>query len=408
MKYPINEVRKRFPALQRTYKGKQVVYLDGPGGSQTVVEAIHAVQEYMMKGGANLHGVFPTSIETMDKIGEAKEFVAALFNGKANEVAFGPNATTMMFHAARAIAKTWEEGDEILLTEIEHHSNIDPWRLEAEDRNVTVKYIPLNTETLTLDLSTLDQLITEKTKLVAVGLASNCIGTINDVKTISKAAKKKGAVVAVDAVHGIPHFYVDREDLGIDLLFSSVYKMFGPHVGLAMIKKELFDQLEFYKVVPSPGYTPDKMEVGTQNHEGIMGVTEAIRFISDLGQGHTMKDKIITGYEAMEKYEDYLVRPVREELRTIDGLTLYQADDSVNKTPTMAFRVDTMTPRDFATRMCEDASIFLADGHFYAYRLAEILGIVDQGSFIRAGISAYNTMEEMERFVAAVKKIMKS
>lgn len=407
MNYPIKEVRKRFPALQRTYNGKQVVYLDGPGGSQTVVEAINAVRDYMMKGGANLHGAFPTSIETMEMIAEARESVAALFNGKAEEVAFGGNATTMMFHAARAIAKTWQEGDEILLTELEHHSNIDPWRKEAEDKNVTVKYIPLDTKTLTLDLSSLDELITEKTKFVAVGLASNCIGTINDVKTISHAAKKVGAVVAVDAVHAIPHFYVDREALGIDMLFSSVYKMFGPHVGLAMIKKELFDQLEPYKIMPAPDETPDKLEIGTQNHEGIAGVTEAIRFIAKLGEGNSLKERIISGYEAMEAYEDSLARFVRKELKNIEGLTLYQADDSVKKTPTVAFRVEGISPQEFTSRMCERESVFIADGHFYAYRLAEKLGIVEEGSFIRAGISVYNTMEEMERFVTGVKNIVK-
>lgn len=408
MNYPIDYVRKRFPALERTYKGKPVVYLDGPGGSQTVMEAINAGRDYMMNGGANLHGAFPTSVETMEKIAEAKEYVAALFNGSAEEVAFGGNATTMMFHAARAIAKTWKEGDEILLTELEHHANIDPWRQEAEDKNVTVKYIPLDTKTLTLDLSNLDQLLTEKTKFVAIGLASNCIGTINEVKTVSEAAKKVGAVVAVDAVHGIPHFYVDREELAVDMLFSSVYKMFGPHVGLAMIRKNLFDQLEPYKIMPAPENAPDKLEIGTQNHEGIVGVTEAIRFISDLGQGNSLKDKIISGYDAIERYEDSLARFVRGELEKIEGLTLYQADNSVKKTPTVAFRAEGISPDEFTSRMCEEASVFIANGHFYAYRLAEKLGIVESGSFIRAGISVYNTMDEMERFITGVKEIMNS
>ncbi len=408
MNYPIEYVRNRFPALKRTYKGKTVVYLDGPGGSQTVVEAINAGRDYMMNGGANLHGAFPTSVETMEKISEAKDYVAALFNGKAEEVAFGGNATTMMFHAARAVAKTWKEGDEILLTELEHHSNIDPWKKEAEDKNVVVKYIPLDTKTLTLDLSSLDHLLTRNTKFVAIGLASNCIGTINDVKTVSDAAKKVGAVVAVDAVHGIPHFYVDREELGIDMLFSSVYKMFGPHVGLAMIKKELFDQLEPYKIMPAPDYTPDKLEIGTQNHEGIVGVTEAVRFISDLGKGNTLQEKIISGYDAIENYEASLAKFVRKELGKIKELTLYQAEESVKKTPTVAFRVEGITPNEFTSRMCEEASVFIADGHFYAYRLAEKLGIVESGSFIRAGISVYNTMDEMKRFVAGVQDIIKN
>jgi len=406
--FPIENVRSQFPALKRVHNGKPVVYFDGPGGSQTIQSAIDAICGYMTRGGANLHGNFPSSHETEALIAKTKEEIGVLFNAQACEVAFGPNATTMMFHTSRALARQWNEGDEIILTELEHHSNVDSWRLAAEDRNVTVKYIPLNTETLTLDLSVLPSLLTSKTKFVALGSASNCIGTVTDIKYISEQAKKVGAVVAVDAVHGIPHMYVDMQELGIDMLFSSAYKFFAGHVGMAIIRRNLFESLDVYKVVPAPGNVPDRLEIGTQNHEGIPSVSAAIHFIASLGSGSSLKEQLISGYEMIEDYENSLANVIRSEMAEIDGITLYQADDSVPKTPTIAFRADGIAPREFCIRMCEEHSVFIAEGDFYAKTLAEKLGIRDSGSFIRAGMAPYNTLEEVNRFLDGVRAIMSS
>ena len=293
--FPIEWVRGQFPALKRTYKGKPVVYFDGPGGSQFVERAIHAVSDYMKQGAANLGGVFPTCRETEAMIAKAREDIVTLFNAHDCGVAFGPNASTLMFSVARALARQWNEGDEILLCELDHHSNVDSWRTAAEDKGVRVRYIPVNTKTLTLELETLPDLITPKTRLVAVGLASNSVGTITDVKAISAEAKKVGALVAVDAVHAIPHLYVDMPDLGIDMLFSSAYKFFATHVGMTIIRKELFESLDVYKVVPASNCIPGRLELGTQNHEGIPAVSAAIRFIADLGTGTTLKEQIVSG-----------------------------------------------------------------------------------------------------------------
>ncbi|MCL2739255.1 MAG: cysteine desulfurase-like protein [Bacteroidales bacterium] len=404
--FPIEWVRGQFPALKRTYNGKPVVYFDGPGGSQFVLGAINAVADYMTRGAANLHGNFPTSRETEALIAKAREDILTLFNARDSAVAFGPNASTMMFHTGRALARSWNAGDEILLTELEHHSNIDSWRTAAEDKNVTVKYIPVNTKTLTLELEALPQLITPKTRLVAVGMASNCIGTITDVKAVSAQAKKVGALVAVDAVHAIPHLYVDMEELGIDMLFSSAYKFFAAHVGMAVIRKELFERLHVYKVAPAPDYIPDRLEIGTQNHEGIPAISAAIRFIAELGTGATLKEQIIGGYKAIEEYENELAETIRREMKEINGITLYQADYSVPKTPTIAFRAEGILPRDFCTRMCEEHSVFIAGGDFYAKTLAEKLDIRKSGSFIRAGMAPYNTREEVQRFLDGVRNIM--
>ena len=404
--YPIDEVRQRFPALKRTHNGKQVVYFDGPGGTQFLDSSIEAVCGYMTRGGANLHGNFPTSHETEALLAKARQDIKTLFNAVDHEVAFGPNATTMMFHTSRALAKDWKEGDEILLSELEHHSNIDAWRTAAADKNVTVKYIPLDTKTLTLDLSMLPELVTPKTKLIAVGSASNCVGTITDVKAVSAYAKKAGAVFAVDAVHAIPHLYVDMEDLSVDMLFSSSYKFFAAHAGMAVIRKSLFERLSVYKLAPAPDEIPYRLEIGTQNHEGIPSISEAIRFIAGFGSGASLKEQIISGYHVIEEHENSLANYIRGELKKIDGITLYEAADDVPKTPTIAFRARGFTPRDFCIRMCEEHSVFIAEGHFYAYTLAKKLGIVDSGSFIRAGLAPYNSMEEANRFLAGVRAIM--
>ena len=408
MNFPIDQVRTRFPALKRVYKEKPVVYFDGPGGTQFLDTSIEAVCAYMEGGAANLHGKFPTSRETEELIEKARDDVKTLFNAMGHEVAFGPNATTMMFHVSRALSKKWEEGDEIILTELEHHSNVDSWRSAAEDRNVTVKYIPVDTSTLTLDLSALPHMITPKTKLIAVGAASNCVGTISDVQAVSAQAKKAGALLAVDAVHAIPHTYVDMEALGIDMLFSSAYKFFAAHVGMAVISKEVFEGLAVYKVAPASNSVPDKLEMGTQNHEGIASISAAVDFVAWLGSGNSRKEQIISGYKALEEYENNLAEYIRTHMKEIKGITLYQASECVSKTPTIAFRAKGITPGDFCKRMCEEHSVFIASGDFYAMTLAEKLGIRDSGSFIRAGLAPYNTMDEADRFLDGVRAIMSS
>ena len=403
--YPINSVREQFPALKRVHNGKQVVYFDGPGGTQFLDKAIEAMCGYMTRGGANLHGNFPTSHETEALMAKARDDIKTLFNATDHAVAFGPNATTMMFHTSRALARVWNTGDEIILTELEHHSNIDSWRTAAKDRGVAVKYIPFDTKTLNLDLDVLPGLISPKTKLIAVGAASNCIGTITDIRPISEHAKKCGALLAVDAVHAIPHMYVDAESLGIDMLFSSAYKFFAAHVGMAVIRTGLFERLEVYKVAPAPDDIPDRLEIGTQNHEGIPSISEAVKFIASFGTGASLKEQIISGYEAVEAYENSIADHIRAEMKKMDNITIYQAGNNVPKTPTIAFRAKGITPRDFCIRMCEEHGVFIAEGHFYAFTLAERLGISDSGCFIRAGIAPYNTMEEADRFLDGVHAI---
>jgi cysteine desulfurase family protein (TIGR01976 family) len=396
--YDVRAVREQFPALARTHKGRKVAYFDGPGGSQVAKPAIDAVSRYMSEGGANLHGAFPTSVETEEILRDTRQAVADFLGAEPDEVAFGANMTTLTFAVSRALARTWNADSEIVVTELDHRANVDPWLLAAAVRGAEVRWIRVNPETLTLDPQDLEEKITDKTKLVAVGLASNAVGTINDVSAIAGRAHQAGAFVAVDAVHAAPHIPIDRDAMGADILTCSAYKFFGPHVGATVVKRDLLEALRVYKVKPAPDYIPDKLETGTQNHEGIAGVKGAIDFISSLGNGPSLRDKLVSGMRAVEEYEAYLAEKFRTALREIPGVKLYAAPDGVRKTPTVAFRVEGRTPREFCEHMAE-AGFFVADGHFYASTLAEKLGIRNKGSWIRAGLAPYNTEVEVEDFI---------
>lgn len=401
----VENVRAQFPALARRYKGYRAVYLDGPGGSQVVKPALEAMVQYMSNGGANLHGAFPSSIETETIIADARSFTAAFLGAHPDEIAFGPNMTTLNLALSRALARHWEPGDEVIVTELDHRANVDPWIRAARDKGVVIKWLRLNLETLTLDLSELEEVITPRTKLVAVGLASNGVGTITDVASIAKAAHKVGAVVAVDAVHAAPHISLHRDALDADILLCSAYKFFGPHIGIASIRKSIFENLEVYKLAPAPDYIPDKLETGTQNHEGIAGLIGALGFIADLGSGLTLRDELESAMMLLEEHENSLAKQMRREMSTIRGVTLYSADDSVRKTPTIAFNVDGMPARQVSEMMADNYGIFVADGDFYASTLVERLGLKDSGGFVRAGLAPYNTESEVTRFLEALSRL---
>lgn len=405
--YPIDLVRRQFPALRRKYARKPVAYFDGPGGSQVVGTCIDAMAKYMRRGGANLHGQFESSLETEAIIDEARLAMADLLNVDPNEVAFGASATTLLFHLARAVGRSWKKGDEIVVTELDHRGNVDPWITLAEDKGVTVRWIKVNTETFTLELGDLDQVINERTKLVAVGLASNAVGTVNDVARVAQRAKLVGALTAVDAVQAVPHFAVDFQALGADILSCSAYKFFGPHIGVVAIRSELFEQLPVYRLVPAPSEAPGKLETGTANHEGLAGIRPAVEFIASLGTGRRRRDRILAGYERMEAHENGLAEKIRAALAQMPRVRLYQAGPDVKKTPTVALTVEGMSPAEVCRFIIDRASVFIADGNFYAWTLAEKLGINPTGAWVRAGLSPYNTEEEVDRFLAAMARMLR-
>jgi cysteine desulfurase family protein (TIGR01976 family) len=404
--FDVRSVREQFPALRRKYDGRGVVYFDGPGGSQGARQAIDAMSGYMERGGANLHGVFPTSTETEEILAETRRAAADFLGAGQDEISFGANMTTLTFAISRALAREWDEGSEIVVTELDHRANVDPWVIAAHESGATVRWVKVDPETLTLDPDDLERNITERTRLVAVGLASNAVGTVNDVAAVAQKAHAAGAIVAVDAVHAAPHIPIDRDGLGADVITCSAYKIFGPHVGVTAIRRDLFENMDVYRLDPAPGYIPDKLETGTQNHEGIAGVKGALDFIASLGEGTSQREKLGSAMQTIEEHEAELAEAFRAALHDLPGVKLYAAPDGVRKTPTIAFRVEGHTPDEVCARMLEHG-FFIAAGDFYASTLAQKLGISESGGFVRAGLAPYNTEEEVERFVEALERFVR-
>lgn len=402
--FDVSAVREQFPALDRLHDGRPVVYFDGPGGSQVARPAIEAMRGYMERGGANLHGAFPTSIETEEIIASTRHAMAAFIGAEPDEIAFGANMTTLTFAISRALARDWNEDTEIVVTELDHRANVDPWVLAATEKGAKTRWLPVDPETLTLDLSNLEATINERTRLVAVGLASNAVGTINLVAEIAERAREAGALVGVDAVHAAPHIPMNRDALGADILTCSAYKFFGPHVGVTAIRRGLLEELPVYRLDPAPAYIPDKLETGTQNHEGIAGVKGALDFIASLSGGDSPHERLLSAMRTIEEYEDVLAARFRAGLRDIPGVTLYAAPEGVRKTPTVAFRLEGRSPGEVCEYMAGHG-YFVAGGDFYASTLAERLGIRGGGGWVRAGLAPYNTQEEVDGFVEALDEL---
>jgi cysteine desulfurase family protein (TIGR01976 family) len=400
--FDVQAVREQFPALGRTYRGRGVVYFDGPGGSQVARQAIEAISGYMERGGANLHGVFPTSTETEEILADTRGATADFLGAAPEEIAFGANMTTLTFALSRALAEHWDEGSEIVVTELDHRANVDPWLIAATEKGAKVRWIRVDPETLTLHREDLARNINEKTRFVAIGLASNAVGTVNDVAAVAERAHSAGAIVAVDAVHAAPHIPVDRDAIGADIITCSAYKFFGPHVGVTAVRRDLFERLDVYRLDPAPDHIPDKLETGTQNHEGIAGVKGALDFIASLGEGISQREKLTSAMEAIEEHEADLAAKFRAGLGDLPRVELYAAPESVRKTPTIAFRVQGHTTEEVCARMLEHG-FFIAAGDFYASTLAEKLGISHSGGFVRAGLAPYSTEEEVERFVETLE-----
>ncbi len=406
-KFPVEEVRAQFPALNIKNK-EQVfpIYFDGPGGTQMVQSCIDRMLEYIETGMANLHGTFSTSQKTDTLLEEAKEAVGDLLNCSVKEVAFGQNMTSLAFQVANSLRPLLQEGDEILVTQLDHRANVDPWIYLAKETGAIVKWIPVDKEKLVLDLTNLDSLINNRTRLVAIGLSSNLTGTISDAKKIFEMAKKVNAITIADVVHAVPHFLVDKQELGSDILFCSAYKFFGPHLGIAAIREELFEQLEIAKLKPAPSEIPYKLETGTQNHEGIAGLCGAISFIENLGSGNSRRQRLSSGMQAIKSHEEELMTELQSFLNSIPEVTLYRAGNEVNKTPTFAFKIKGIHSREATKFFAEKFSLCIADGHFYASTMAEVFPVMETGGWIRIGLAPYNTLGEIAIFKTALKDLL--
>ena len=404
--FPVLQLRAAFPALKETESKTPFIYFDGPGGTQMAQQSVDAMVGYITAGMANLHGAFQTSISTERVLEEGRKAVADLLHCDPAEVAFGQNMTSLAFSIARSLGPSITTADEIVVTEQDHRANVDPWVTLARDKGAKIKFITLNPDTYTLELGNLDEIITEKTKLVAVGMSSNVTGTVSNVEKIIARAKAVNALIVIDAVHAVPHLSVDYKQLGCDVLLCSAYKFFGPHLGIAVIAASLFEKLPVYKLQPAPQEIPDKLETGTQNHEAIAGLAGAIQFIEDLGEGATRRARLQSGMERIDAYEQELSDRIEGFLNQMPEVRLYRAPAGTRKTPTFAFTIDNIQAREATAWFAEHYNMNIADGHFYASTMADKLGVNPMGGWIRIGLAPYNTLEEVKLFEQGLQEFI--
>ena len=401
-------VRSQFPSLSRKVNGHPAAFLDGPGGTQVPQRVIEAISTYLSTHNANTCGAYTTSRETDKVIEDARSAMADFLGCDADEIVFGPSMTTLTFAISRAIGRELKAGDEILLTHLDHDANVSPWRT-LEERGVKIQLVDIHEHDCTLNLDDLARKITPRTKLVAVGYASNAVGTINDVKTIIRLAHDAGAMAYIDAVHYAPHGPIDVRELDCDFLACSTYKFFGPHMGVLYGKREHLTRLQPYKVRANTNAVPQRWEWGTLNHECIAGITSCVEYLVELGRNvarcSDRRQALTAAYSAIQSHERKLMERMLCGLREIPGLRLYGISDPArleSRCPTFAVRIDGHSPLELATKLGE-RGIFTWDGNYYALNLTERLGVERSGGFLRIGLVHYNTEEEVNRVLDGLR-----
>ncbi len=405
-------VREQFPALQQEVNGETAVYFDGPGGTQSPQSVLDAMSGYLAYGSSNLGGPFLTSQYAVEIVAQARQAMADLLNAnRPEEISFGQNMTSLTFSFSRALARTWQPGDEIIVTRLDHDANISPWLMAAEDRGVTVRWLDLNPADATMRLDELSGLLNEKTRLLAITAASNAVGSITDLDTAVRLAHDAGALVYVDAVHYTPHGSVDVQEWDCDFLVCSVYKFFGPHTGVLYGKHEHMESLTAYKVRPAPAHAPGKWETGTQSFESLAGVTAAVEYIASLGGDEGSRRQRLERAMALTKsYEIQLSEQFLAGATAVPGLKVYGITDVERldeRTPTFAVSLEGYTPAEVAAELGKQG-IFVWDGHYYAIAVMERLGLLDKGGLVRIGFAHYNTPQEVDRLLAALRALAKT
>ncbi len=401
--HDVQRIRAAFPALERTHGGAVVAYFDGPGGTQVPRVVTDAMTDYLLHHNANTHWRYPTSEETDAAIARARAWLGALVGAAAEEVAFGANMTTLTFHVARALGRCWGAGDEVIVTELDHHANVAPWYALARERGLTVRTARMIPGSGELDWSDLESLVTSRTKLVAVGAASNALGTITDVHRAGELVHAVGGLLFVDAVHYAPHALVDVHALDCDLLACSAYKFYGPHVGVLYGRKPLLESLDVPKLLPAPDEVPERLETGTLNHEGIVGAARAVEFLASLSGPGEPRAALRATFAALHRRGQQLLQQLWSGLAAVPGLTLYGPPPDRPRTPTLSFSVAGHAPGDVAADLAA-RGVFVSHGDFYATTVIERLGRAPEG-VVRAGCAFYTTADEVERLVDGVRAI---
>ena len=397
----VEEIRRHFPALERIHNGQPVAYFDGPGGTQVPRMVVEAMNDYLYNHNANTHWAYPTSHETDEIIENSRYAIADFLNAAPDEIAFGQNMTSLTFHLARALGRDWNRGDEVVVTELDHHANVDTWRSLEHERGITIRVLPMNVETGQLELDKLSDLLSARTVLVAIGAASNALGTINDIEQIVQMARDAGVLSFVDAVHYAAHHLVDVKAIGCDFLACSAYKFYGPHIGILYGRKELIEKIDFPKLRPAPEYSPERVETGTQNHEAIAGAGAAVDFLASLAEGGSRRERLVAVFDQLQSRQDELTKRLWNVLSAIDGVTVYGPPPDSPRTSTVSFTVQNRTSEQVARALAERA-VFASDGDFYAQTVVEKLGVE---GLVRVGCACYTTQEEVDRLTKDLRSL---
>ena len=408
----IDTIRSQFPALQRKgHAGQPCVYFDAPGGTQVPAAVIEAMKHYLSAQNSNTHGQFITSEESDQVIEHARELGAAFIGAPgASDIHFGANMSTITFHLSRALLNMLSAGDEIIITRLDHDANISPW-LALQKFGIQIKWVDFNPENCTLKMDDFGKLLSDRTRLVAVGYASNAVGTINDAKSIVKQAKAAGALTFIDAVHFAPHGLIDVKAIDCDFLVCSAYKFFGPHIGMAYVRKSVADILQVDRVRPQNPLPPEKFETGTLNHEGIAGFNAAMNYLASLSQTDSpttdVRQAIVKSMAAISAYEQQLSRKLITGLQDITGVKIYGIADLkalAHRTPTVSITIEGHTPQEIAHELGK-RDIFVWDGDFYAVEVIQRLGLEKSGGLVRIGLTHYSTTSEIDRLLAGLREI---
>ncbi|HEX3143944.1 MAG TPA: cysteine desulfurase-like protein [Pyrinomonadaceae bacterium] len=411
--HPVNqiastaEIRAQFPALEREHNGHPVAYFDAPGGTQTPRVVVDAVADYLLNHNANTHWEYPTSHETDAIIEEARHTFADFLNASANEIVFGPNTTSIIYHLSRALGRTFGLGDEILITELEHHANVAPWQALVKERGVTLNVAQMDPESGQLDWNDFERLISPRTKVVAFGAGCNALGTVNDYRRAVERAHSVGALALVDAVHYTPYFLCDVKEMDCDFLTCSAYKFYGPHVSVFYGKSDLLESIDFPKLEPAPNRGPERVEMGTLNHEGIAGAAAAVDFYASLaGQGGSVRsrrERLQTAFAGLRAHSAPQVKRLWEALSGVQGVRLFGPTPHVARTPTIAFTIDQVASTEVARRLSE-RGLFVSHGDFYAQTVVDRLGLQPEG-LVRVGCACYTSDDEIDRLIESVREL---
>ena len=409
MNFNLNQIREQFPALAQYHNDRPVTFFDGPGGSQVPQSVLDSMVSYLGHFNSNLGGHYFSSQATVEVMQSARESAQALLNAPSSgNIVFGANMTSLTFQLSRAISRDWKEGDEIIVSALDHYSNVSSWQQAAEDKGVIVHQVRINEHDCTLDLEHLQSLLSEKTRLVAVTYASNTTGSIVDIHQVVELAHRIGAQVYVDAVHYAPHHLVDVQAIGCDFLACSAYKFFGPHVGIAYIADQWLHSIKPYKVEPATNIGPGRFETGTQSFEGLAGVTAAIEYLAQFGdEGASLRQRLEQSYALYNQHEQQLSAHFLQRLSALDGVNLFGINDESSqlRTPTFALTFDKYAP-EFIAKTLGEHNICVWNGHFYALGLVRQLGLEESGGVVRIGCMHYNTTAEIDMLFDVLESIL--